>query len=373
MALAFTVDVPKSFEANPGLISFHARKPVDTLEVRVNGKRYKVVPLASPKRAATIGPLGLPPQDLTITVTGFRDGQVVGRQTATNVLGLPKASMTLLPITKTPPPAQRRMFRLSRPSGTAAAWAVDLATGRGASYNAGARFTAASTAKLPVMITLLMKTKVDIVSSSSWGALQSMIRESSNDAANTVLEYIGGSTTNGGAQVTAMAHRLGAVHTDTAAGYLAGQDRKGLNPPALVNAQPEVPCCKVTTAHDLGVLMQAIVEAAANRGRAHSLGLTGRDARVALWLLAHTSNPGLFAPWTRWVTAHKIGDVDRAWHDVAAVFTPEGPLITVAMTDNPNGANQSAAAQYGKGVLQIALTGLDAPPAEPARPIPFHT
>ncbi len=373
MAIAFTVDAPKSFEANPGLISFHARKPVDTLEVRVNGKRYKVVALTSPQRKATIGPLGLPSQDLTITVTGFRDGKVVGRQTATNVLGLPKASMTILPITKTPPLTQRRMRRLPHPGGTVAAWTVNLASGLGASYNAGARFTAASTAKLPIMIDLLMITKRDIVGSSSWGSLQAMIRSSSNDAANTVLEYIGGSTTSGGAQVTAMAHRLGALHTDTAAGYLAGQDRKGTNPPVQINAQPEVPCCKETTAHDLGILMQQIVEATAGTGRAHRLGLTARDARVALWLLAHTSNPGLFEPWTQWITAHKIGDVDRAWHDVAAIFTPQGPLITVAMTYNENGINQSTSAEYGKRVLHTALTGLQAPPPKPERPIPFHT
>lgn len=372
MALAFTVDSPRSFEANPGLISFHARSAVDMVEVRVNGTRYKVIPLETPRRAATIGPIGLPSQDLTITVTGFRNGKAIGSQTATNVLGLPKASMTLLPITKTPPLAQRRMRRLSRPSGTAAAWTINLATGRGASYNAGARFTAASTAKLPTMIKLLMTTKGDIVSSKSWGPLQSMIRSSSNDAANTVLEYIGGTTASGGAQVTAMAHRLGATHTDTAAGYLAGQDRKGLNPPVLINEQTEVPCCKVTTAHDLGVLMQAIVEATAGRGRAHHLGLTPRDARVALWLLAHTSYPGLFEPWTPWVTAHKIGDVDRAWHDVAAIFTPQGPLITVALTDNPNGASESSAAKYGGRVLRLALTGLNTPPLKPERPIPSH-
>jgi len=372
MALAFTVDAPRPFEANPGLITFHARRAVDTLEVRVNGKRYKVVPLASPSRTATVGPIGLPSQDLTITVTGLRDGKVIGSQTATNVLGLPKASMTLLPITKTPPLAQRRMRGLSRPSGTAAAWTINLTTGRGASYNAGARFTAASTAKLPTMITLLAKTKGDIVNSKSWGPLQSMIRSSSNDAANTVLEYIGGSTANGGTQVTAMAHRLGAIHTDTAAGYLPGQDRKGLNPPVLVNEQADVPCCKVTTAHDLGVLMQAIVEAAAGRGRAHRLGLTPRNARVGLWLLAHTSYPGLFEPWTPWVTAHKIGDVDRAWHDVAAIFTPQGPVITVALTDNPHGASESAAAEYGERVLRLALTGLNAPHLKPKRPIPSH-
>ena len=372
MALAFTVDAPKSFEANPGLISFHARKPVDTLEVRVNGKRYKVVALSSPQRKATIGPLGLPSQDLTITVTGFRDGKVVGRQTATDVLGLPKASMTILPITKTPPLTQRRMRRLPHASASAAAWTVNMASGLGASYNAGARFTAASTAKLPIMIDLLMITKRDIVGSEIWGSLQAMIRSSSNDAANTVLEYIGGNTTSGGAQVTAMAHRLGALHTDTAAGYLAGQDRKGPNPPVQVNEQAEVPCCKVTTAHDLGVLMQEVVEAAAGKGRAHRFGLTGRDARVALWLLSHTAYAGLFDPWTPWVTAHKIGDVDRAWHDVAAIFTPKGPLITVALTDSPNGINLAASAEYGERVLRTALSGLQAPPPDPERPIPFH-
>lgn len=372
MAIAFAVDAPRPFEANPGLISFQAQQPVEKVEVKVNGRRYAIVDLERPSRRATVGPIGLPPRDITVTVVGWADGRAVGSQTAENVLGLPKASMTIRPIRTTPRRAQLRMRQLRHPSTAAASWAVNLASGKGASYNAGARFTAASTAKLPVMIALLMKLRTDVTATSAWGPLQSMIRSSSNDAANQVLTILGGSTAGGGARATAVARALGATRTDTAAGYLPGQDRRlrAAAPPVQVVDQPDVPCCKVTTAHDLGVMMQSIVEAAAGRGKARRMGLTGRDARVALWLLAHTSYPGLFRPWTPFVTAHKIGDVDRAWHDVAAVFTPRGPLITVAMTDNPAGASESAAAQYGRAVLRIALTGLrpDPPPKRPDPP-----
>ncbi len=371
MAIAFTVDAPRSYEANPGLISVQSRVPVDTLEVRVDGKRYRLIRFARPTRRPTVGPFGFPSRDITVTVAGFRNGKLVGRQTTSNVLGLPKASMTLQPITRTPRAAQARMQRLSRPASAAAAWTVNLATGRGASYNAGARFSAASTLKLPIMITLLIQERGDIVGSAAWGPLQSMIRGSSNDAANSVLELIGGSVEAGGAEVTGVAHQLGAIHTETAAGYLPGQDRRGLNPPVTVNEQSDVVCCKITTAHDLGVMMQSIVEAMAGRGRAYRLGLTRRDARVAIWLLAHARHPGFFAPWTPWVTAHKVGDVDRAWHDVAAIFNPKGTLITVVLTDNPNGASESAAADYGERVLRIAETGLNAPrvPNSPPAPV----
>jgi D-alanyl-D-alanine carboxypeptidase len=188
-----------------------------------------------------------------------------------------------------------------------------------------------------------------------------MIRSSSNDAANTMLEAIGGSTAAGGAKSTAVAKRLGAFRTDVAAGYLPGQDRRGVNPPVRVNDQPATKCCKITTAHDLGVMMQALVQAAGNTGRAHRLGLTARDSRVALWLLAHTSYPGLFDPWTPFVTAHKIGYVDVVWHDVAAIFAPTGTLVTVALTEHTGGASESAAAAFAHGVLDVVETGLTGP------------
>lgn len=363
MAVAFTMDAPRPFEANPGLISFHSSTPVDRLEVRIDGRVFRIVDLPAPTRRSTVGPIGLPSRDVTVTVTGFSGSQRVGSQTASDVLGLPRASMSIRPIGRTSVRGQVRMRRLPRPAEAVAGWAVDLSAGTGASYNAGARFTAASTAKLPILIALLINRDEDIVGSEVWGSVQSMIRRSSNDAANDVLTALGGSTASGGAITTAIAHRLGAVQTEEAAGYLADDYDRRLRPPVLVDNQPDVPCCKVTTAHDLGILMQSIVEAAAGRGRARRLGLTGRDARVALWLLAHTDSPGLIAPWTRFITAHKIGDVNRAWHDVAAVFTLHGPLIVVAMTDSAGGVDRSASAHFGRGVLEIALEDLPAPAA----------
>ena len=355
------MDGPRPFEANPGLIAFHSRTAVDRLEVRVNGRRYRTLTLPQPTRRSTVGPIGLPSRDLTITVIAYHHGARIGTQTATNVLRLPRASMAVHRATTTSTRAQQRMRRIARPATTAAAWAVNLSSGRGASYNAGARFTAASTVKLPILIAILINRRADVVHSDIWGTLQSMIRESSNDAANDALLTLAGSLPAGGARATWVAHRLGATHTNVASGYLPGQDRSGPNPPVLVNDQPDVPCCKQTTAHDLGVLMQSIVEAAAGHGKARQLGLTGRDARVALWLLAHTDDRGLFKPWTRFVTAHKIGFVDRAWHDVAVVFTHDGPLVVVAMTDNPGGASKSAAAEYGRGILGVATRDLGLP------------
>ncbi|MGA0123197.1 MAG: serine hydrolase [Gaiellales bacterium] len=344
MAL-FAVDTPRAYEANPGLFQFRASEPVAAREVRVAGRRY------------------LPSRDLTITVVGWRDGRRIGAVTARNVTGLPKASMSVRPVTRTAPRAQVRMRAMPKPATAAGGWIANLATGRGASYNAGAQFTAASTVKLPILITVLMRTQADLPSTALWGPVQQMVRSSSNDAANQVLTMIGGSTASGGAMATRVARSLGATRTDVAAGYLPGQDRRA--PPNRVVEQPDVPCCKHTTAHDMGVLMQAVVEAAAGRGKARRMGLTGRDARVALWLLAHTSYPGLIDPWTPWVTAHKIGYVDRAWHDAGVVFTPQGPLIVSVMTDNPGGASESAGAAYGRRLLQLARFGLNAPKAKP--------
>jgi hypothetical protein len=46
---------------------------------------------------------------------------------------------------------------------------------------------------------------------------------------------------------------------------------------------------------------------------------------------------------------------------VAAVFTPDGTLITVALTEHAGGASESAASAYGRGVLTIAQRDLNGP------------
>jgi hypothetical protein len=82
------------------------------VEVRVDGKRYRLVTLAKPMRRATIGPLGLPSRDLKLTVVGWSQGKVVGRSTTANVLGLPRSAFVSRPITQTPALAQRRPVRI---------------------------------------------------------------------------------------------------------------------------------------------------------------------------------------------------------------------------------------------------------------------
>jgi hypothetical protein len=60
VALAFTVDAPRPFEANPGIVAVRAKRPIDALEVRIDGKRYRLLPLKRTTKRVTVGPLGLP-------------------------------------------------------------------------------------------------------------------------------------------------------------------------------------------------------------------------------------------------------------------------------------------------------------------------
>ena len=68
MPAALHVDAPRPYEANPGIIAVSASRPLDRLEIRVNGRRFRVVDLARPTRRPRIGPIGLPARDLRLTV-----------------------------------------------------------------------------------------------------------------------------------------------------------------------------------------------------------------------------------------------------------------------------------------------------------------
>ena len=46
MPVALHVDAPRPYEANPGIIAVSASRPLDRLEIRVNGRRFRVVDLA---------------------------------------------------------------------------------------------------------------------------------------------------------------------------------------------------------------------------------------------------------------------------------------------------------------------------------------
>jgi hypothetical protein len=153
---------------------------------------------------------------------------------------------------------------------------------------------------------------------------------------------------------------LGARSTDMYGGYLLepGERRLQETPPAAVESQPGYPAGKHTSAHDLGLLASALVQAAVGAGPATELGVSAHEARTALWLLVHVHYPGLFAPASPFPVAHKAGWLPDVQHDTAIVFTPKGPLVAVALNYAAAGVSYAASETYGSELLRIAAREL---------------
>ena len=116
---------------------------------------------------------------------------------------------------------QRRLKHVAGP-GVRAVWMRGLHSGNAASYNAGARFTAASTLKLGILMTSLAHNGGNPVTGPVWGAYRRMVLDSDNASANTVEVQMGGSTSGGSAMVNAFCRRLGCRDTDMFGGYTPG-------------------------------------------------------------------------------------------------------------------------------------------------------
>jgi hypothetical protein len=243
---------------------------------------------------------------------------------------------------------------------SSAAWVRDLASGRAAAYNAGAHYPAASTAKLAILLGVLAREEGDPLRSPAWWLERSLVLDSSNRAANELLPRAGGA-----AAVDALARGLGATGTFVCCGYLLepGEKRRHLTehafraplPPATVVDQPVFPCCKYTTAHDLGTLLVSLMLASTGHGPALRLGITAREARVALWLLVHASYPGLVRPSSPFPVGHKAGWLPDIQHDAALVFTPHGTLIAVFMNYSARGVSYARVRDAARAVVRLAL------------------
>ena len=178
------------------------------------------------------------------------------------------------------PSVQRRLKGIDGP-GVRAVWMRGMASGDAASYNAGARFTAASTLKLGILMTSLAHNSRNPVNGPVWGAYKRMVLDSDNASANSVEVQMGGSTSGGSAMVNAFCRRLGCRDTDMYGGYIPNTGRRAIRPvrgaPTAGVARGRRRRChrcgpsaapsigtygKHTTAHDLGVLA-----AGAGRGR----------------------------------------------------------------------------------------------------------
>jgi beta-lactamase class A len=243
--------------------------------------------------------------------------------------------------------------------GTAAFYVQNLTTGRGAAWNAKARFPAASTLKLAIAAAVLGRhTGIPSPDSYVGGLLREMIIPSDDAAANALEVWLAGSTSAGSSLVNALMGSIGMSDSIMYGGYevrsLSGRI------PVRVDEQPAFGVGKYTTAADMAALHRAIWLASGNRGplRKRQPGFTAADARHLLWLLAHVQDsPKL----DRSVRAerdvsvlHKAGWISAARHDTGLVFWRGGVFVASVMTWSAAGAGVSSDILAGR-MAAIAL------------------
>jgi beta-lactamase class A len=214
--------------------------------------------------------------------------------------------------------------------GYAAIWEHDLRTGRVAGWNTDARFPAASTVKLGMLLAALGRLRHPERSPLDYD-LRAMTSWSSNLAANRLLERFGA-----GAAQSALRH-AGAWRSTYPQGYRVGTARDD------VVRQPPLVSGRVTTARDLGRLLYVLhAGALGNRAALRATGLDAARSRYAIRLLLASelrgANVGLVRPFVPAATpvAQKNGWIHDARHTAAIVYAPRGPRIVVVLTYAPN-------------------------------------
>ena len=220
----------------------------------------------------------------------------------------------------------------------------DLVRGTSAGWNVDARFPAASTVKLGVLIAALQRLRHPERSALDYD-LRAMIGWSSNVATNMIVERFGA----GAAQ--AALRRAGAYRSTFPQGYRIGTAH------ADVREQPPLTTGRVTTARDLGRLLYVLHACA--RGAADGLRATGLDRTrcgYALQLLLASelrgANVGLIRPYVARGTrvAQKNGWLSDARHTAAIVYARSGPKIVVVLTYAP-GLTFARASELGRRVV----------------------
>jgi beta-lactamase class A len=237
----------------------------------------------------------------------------------------------------TDPALAAKLARLGRSfGGWAAVWTHDLLTGRTAGWNSDARFPAASTVKLGVLLAALRR--VSAFSSPLDYDLRAMTAWSSNLAANRVVNRIGGPSA-----VEAAMRRVGATRSSYPQGFRVGTAVRTLD----VEKEPPPVSTRVTTAHDLGRMLYALQTGALRQSPRSLYGLT-----LLLRSRPIGNNVGLLRPWLPPGTpiAQKNGWLHDARHTAAIVYFKRGPKIVVVLTYAPN-LELATARDFGRRVL----------------------
>ena len=373
-ALHFRADPPAILRPRPRQVSFGrlvVRVPPGTSQavVYVDGSQVAKRAVGGTRVALR---LDLAPRDHRIRVVVNDPSGPIGGDVVRHVFGLPPAAAPHGAVGHLDATLQRRLRRLTDGlAGIKAFYVMQLDTGRGAGWNARARFPAASTVKLAIALTVV-RSHHGIPPPGSWlaGRLRAMLEISSNEAANDLLVWLGGSQRTGALRVDALLDRLGLRDSYLYSGYLLGT-AAGKPIPANVVASPSI-AGKYTTAYDLARLHRAVHLGTVGRGplaRRFSR-ISPQEVRYLLYLLCHSADHGKL---DRYVAGpdvavpHKAGWISTARHDAGIVYWPGGAFVAAVMTWNPYGITSASDVLAGR----IARASLRRFKAVAGRPAPL--
>jgi hypothetical protein len=374
------ITAPGPREASFGIVTGRVGPGTTRLVIQVNGVTKADVPLTT--RFRTYIPAApfrirvtLPPRDSTVRVIAYDIAGNSAARTVGPVFGLPRAGSPV-PLRSSEDPVLARRIRalVQNYPGPASVFVQNLRTGRGAAWNARARYQAASTLKLGIAVEVLRVLQGKPRPGTRLANLfHDMLVYSSNQAANDLEVWLGGSTYAGAAHVTATLRALHLNDSNMYGGYILGTASTRPIPLQVDSQPPYFLFGKYTTAWDLARLHRFFHRAAAGRGPL--LGLPGHftasDARYLLYTLAHVRDPGKL---DRYVgvqpgvsVLHKAGWIIHARHDSGLVFWRGGAFVVTVMTWNWNGAGPSSDILAGR-VAEAALKRFSEVSARPADP-----
>ncbi len=313
--------------------------------VHANGKRLAARQLDD--RRFTLR-LTLPRGDVTVRVTTVaRNGQRSSAHVH-DVFGLPPGSRPRVVTSRRDRGLERKLTPLVRGyAGTAGYYVQSLTGGSGAAWNAKARFPAASTVKLAIAAAVLAEYRgIPRPGSRIDGLLREMIVPSDDEAANSLLVWLDGSTSAGAYRVNDLMRGIGLTDTLMYGGYATRTLSSRI--PVRVDEAPAFGVGKYTTAWDMTSLWRALWFASGGRGRlrASQPGFTPADARYLLWLTAHVRDqPKLDATLRRDRNVdvlHKAGWISTARHDTGLVFWEGGVFVAGVMTYRSYGVSTAS-------------------------------
>ncbi|HYI74308.1 MAG TPA: serine hydrolase [Gaiellaceae bacterium] len=352
------IEQPAPYQVSYGLVSGRAAQGTTRIVVHANGRRLVSRPLEGRRFSLRVT---LPRGDVNVRVTTLRaDGRGSSAQIR-NVFALPPGSRPRNVASRLDPELATGLTRAVRGyPGTAGYYVQSLTGGRGAAWNAKARFPAASTLKLAIAATVLAEHRgIPPPGSRMDSLLRELIIPSDDATANVLLVWLGGSTSSGAYRVNDLMRSIGLRDSLMYGGYLVTPVvADGI--PLRVDEAPNYGVGKYTTARDMTSLWRALWLASAGAGplRASRSRLTPADARYLLWLTAHVRDePKLDATLRRDAKVdvmHKAGWISTARHDTGLVFWEGGVFVVGVMTYRSYGVSRSSDRLAGR-VAALAL------------------